>query len=156
LRAAEPPGHDSWDVTPAVKDGWIRGYGKVFTQIWDQVGAALRELLAPVAEVGVTGPERLRKRFPLGRTGGGASKGPSAFHFREFEAELRGDIWRFSGRVEPELGARPWHVTLELHSVGEDGSHVADVPIASLSVEPSNVAVDLLRGQVQLAAPIGV
>jgi len=156
LRASEPPGHDSWEVTPAIKDGWVRGCGQVFSRIWDQVNAALRELLAPVVEVGVAGPERLRKRFPLGRTGGAGDKGPSPFHFREFEAQLRGDTWRFAGRIEPELGARAWHVTLELHSVGEDGSHVADVPVASLQVEPKTVTVDILRGQVQLSAPLGV
>lgn len=156
LRASEPPGHDRWEVTPAIKDGWVRGYGKVFPRIWDQVNAALRELLAPVAEVGVTGPERLRKRFPLGRTGAPGGKGPSAFHFREFQAQLRGETWHFAGRIEPELGARAWEVTLELHSVGEDGSHVADVPIAALHVTPSEVTVDILAGQAQLSAPLGV
>ncbi|HLT36311.1 MAG TPA: hypothetical protein VK034_08495, partial [Enhygromyxa sp.] len=155
LRAAEPPGHDTWEVTPAIKDGWVRGYGRVFPSLWDQVSAALRELLAPVVEVGVSGPDRLRKRFPLGRIGG-STKEPSAFHFREFEARLHGDTWHFTGRIEPEFGARPWLVTLELHSVGEDGSHVAEVPIASLRVEPSDVSVDVIRGQAQLSAPLGV
>jgi hypothetical protein len=155
LRAAEPPGHDTWEVTPTIKDEWVRGYSGVFKSLWDQVHAALKGLLAPVVEVGASGPERLRKRFPLGRTGG-ADKGPSAFHFREFDARLIDDCWHFTGRIEPELGARAWDVIVELHSVGEDGSPIADVPIAALRVEPASVAVELIGGQAQLSAPLGV
>ncbi|KIG19266.1 hypothetical protein DB30_03822 [Enhygromyxa salina] len=155
LRDAEPPGHDSWHATPAVKDMWTRGYGQVFSRLWDGVGAALRELLAPVAAAGVQGPERLRKRFALGRTGRSASKGPSAFHFREFQAQLDGDIWRFAGTIEPDLGARPWRATLCLHHVGEDGAPVGELAIATLHTEPE-LPVDLHGGNAEVEVPLGV
>ncbi len=155
LRDAEPPGHDCWHVTPAIKDAWIRGGGQVFVRLWDSVHAALRELLAPVVESGVQGPERLRKRFPLGRSGAAGGKGPSAFHFREFAAEFIDEGWRFSGSIEPELGARPWHVSLSLHHLGEDGARVRDLAIAELETEPK-LAVELRGGVAEIDVPLGV
>lgn len=155
LRDAEPPGHDTWHATPAVKDAWTRGYGRVFTRLWDDVHAALRELLAPVVEVGVEGPERLRKRFPLGRTGRASSKGPSAFHFREFDANRSDETWRFSGTIEPELGARPWHVRVSLHHLGEDRAAVRELAIASLTTEPE-LPVDYREGAAEIDVPLGV
>ena len=155
LRDAEPPGHDTWHATPAIKDAWSRGYGRVFTRLWDDVHAALRELLAPVVEVGVEGPERLRKRFPLGRTGRTSSKGPSAFHFREFDATRGDETWRFSGTIEPELGARPWHVRVSLHHVGEDRAAVRGLAIASLTTEPK-LPVNYREGAAEIDVPLGV
>ncbi len=154
LRDAEPPGHDTWHATPAIKDGWTRGAGQVFHRLWDAVFAALRELLAPVVELGPRGPERLRKRFPLGRSGRAVDKGPSAFHFREFEAALVDEAWRFRGVVEPELGARPWHVSISLHHLGEDGARVRDLPIARLQTEPS-LPVELRNGAAEIDVPLG-
>jgi hypothetical protein len=156
LRDAEPPGHDTWHVTPSIKEGWQRGYGQVFPRIWDQVHAALTGLLAPVIEAGVVGPERLRKRFPLGRTGRPSDKGPSAFHFREFQADFVEDEWRFRGTIEPELGGRSWRATISLHHLGEDGSAVASLPITELAVEPEQVRYALIEGRAEIQVPLGV
>lgn len=155
LRDAEPPGHDTWHVTPALRDNWVRGYGQVFARLWDAVHSALRELLAPVVEMGVQGPERLRKRFPLGRVGASSGKGPSAFHFREFEAELVDHAWRFTGAIEPEVGARPWRVMISLHHLGEDGSRVRDLPIEHLQTEP-RLTVELHEHAAEIEVPLGV
>lgn len=156
LRDAEPPGHDDWDATPAIKDGWQRGYRQVITRIWDQVHAALIGLLAPVVQAGVVGPERLRKRFALGRTGRPSDKGPSAFHFREFEAEFVEDEWRFRGTIEPELGGRSWRATISLHHLGEDGNAVASLPITDLAVEPEQVRHAVVEGRAEIEVPLGI
>ncbi|MCA9701157.1 MAG: hypothetical protein KC431_26790, partial [Myxococcales bacterium] len=155
LRDAEPPGHDTWHVTPALKDGWLRGSGQVFVRLWDSVLAALRQMLAPVVEVGVEGPERLRKRFPLGRRGRTGDKGPSAFHFREFDATLSAEAWRFTGTVEPELGGRPWRVQIGLHHLGEDGARVRELAIASFETEPK-LPIERVAGAVAVEVPLGI
>ena len=146
LRASEPPGHDRWEVTPALRDGWQRGYASVIPQLWDRVARALRELLAPVAEVGAPGPERLRKRFALGRSGGSKSSSSGPFSVRELAAELVEGRWSFSGRVQPRRRAQAWQATIELHSCGEDGSAVEQLDIAELWLEPV-VEFELLEGR---------
>src|SRR5690606_5645898 len=69
LRAAEPPGHDEWISTPALKEGWHQGYAKALTQLDNRINETLRELLAPALEHGSAGPDLLRKRFPFGAKG---------------------------------------------------------------------------------------
>lgn len=155
LRDAEPPGHDAWSVTPAIKDGWTRGAGQVLARLWDAVHAALRQLLAPPIQAGVEGPARLRKRFPLGRSGRPSSSAEAVFALRDFGAQLVDDVWRFHGTITPELDAEPWRVELSLHHLGEDGSHVRALAIESLATEPP---VDVVvRGElVEIAVPLGV
>ncbi|EDM81680.1 hypothetical protein PPSIR1_22224 [Plesiocystis pacifica SIR-1] len=155
LRDAEPPGHDAWGVTPALKDGWLRGSGQVFVRLWDSVQAALRQLLAPPVEAGVEGPERLRKRFPLGRTGRASSASQTIFALRDFDARLDDEVWRFHGTITPELDARPWRVALSLHHLAEDGSHARPLAIESLTTEPP-LAIVHREDTIEVAVPLGV
>ena len=76
LRDAEPPGHDEWMSTAALKDAWKPGYAKALEQLKDRITRELRELLVPKPSHGSRGPERLQKRFPIGRRG--TSKGSQA------------------------------------------------------------------------------
>ena len=98
LRDAEPPGHDEWMSTAALKDAWKPGYAKALEQLKDRITRELRELLVPKPSHGSRGPERLQKRFPIGRRG--TSEGePSAFRFADLGASFNGTRWEVSGTV---------------------------------------------------------
>ncbi|NVB39847.1 hypothetical protein G6O69_18535 [Pseudenhygromyxa sp. WMMC2535] len=155
LRDAEPPGHDAWEVTPTIKDNWLRGSGQVFVHLWGSVHTALRQLLMPPVQAGVEGPERLRKRFPLGRAGRASSASRDLFALRDFEASLVDEAWRFYGSVTTELDAQPWRVEFSLHHLAEDGSHARDLAIESLETEPPLPLTQ--RGEaVEVTVPLGV
>jgi hypothetical protein len=74
LRAAEPPGHDRWESTATLKAEYERGYAKALEQFDKQVSAALKAIVVAQPKHGQRGPERLRRRFPIGVTGGGGAR----------------------------------------------------------------------------------
>lgn len=153
LRASEPPGHDRWEVTPAVRDGWMRGYASVMPQVWERVGEALRQLLAPVSSVGAPGPDKLRKRFALGRSGASTGAGAGPLTLREVEARLEDGHWSFSGRIGSRRRNQAQIVTFELHSCGEEG-RAEQVEITALSIEPE-LPLELVEGRVRVELPAG-
>jgi len=154
LRAAEPPGHDDWQNTAAVKDAYVKGYGKALQRLKDQVLHELREALAPSMGQAIEGPDRLRKRFPIG-TKGGDGGAPSAFLFDGLEASFDGERWEFRGALRPATPGRPWRATIRLHELGEDGRAVAAVPVATADTEGgvNHVSSD---GVVEVTAAQGV
>jgi hypothetical protein len=133
LRAAEPPGHDEWQTTGALKAEYKRGYKKALDSLHRQVHDTLRELVVPKPKHGTTGPDLLRKRFPIGRKGGKGSE-PSAFHFSGLTAHFRDRRWYFEGTVEPSIAAESWSCLVKLVELGEDGRAAAPVPIERLTV----------------------
>lgn len=127
LRAAEPPGHDEWQTTAALKAEYKRGYKKALDQLKARVNEALRELVVPSPKQGTTGPDLLRKRFPIGRKGGKGSEA-SAFHFSGLTAQFRERRWHFEGTVAPSIAADAWSCIIKLVELGEDGRAAADIP----------------------------
>jgi hypothetical protein len=155
LRAAEPPGHDDWISTPALADGYVRGYAKTLQILKDQIAHQLRDALAPSAAHGVEGPERLRRRFPIGRTGGEGTATPSVFLFEELDARFDGARWSFRGALRPAEPGRPWHASIRLHELGEDGRPLGAVPVARVEIE-ATVAFAVADGVVEIDAPADV
>lgn len=154
LRAAEPPGHDTWESTAALKADYKRGYAKALELMQQRVDDALRQIVVAQPRRGRQGPDRLRKMFPLGKRGG-TGGGPAAFQVRRMGAWLEGGRWRFRGEIFPSSTAAAWECTLRLTVSGEDGSDVE--PIAIERVETAVVAeVDLCNGvaTVQVTGPL--
>lgn len=153
LRRAEPPGHDDWDSTDALKEIYQRGYARALAELKDRVSVALRELLVPRADLGTRGPERLMKRFPFGARGqpGGA---PTSFLFSKLKGRLEHGVWRFEGGVEPSSAGGRWAARIKLSEVGDDGQQVSDVGIAALSAEQAKLRIE--AGVAYLEVPRGV
>jgi hypothetical protein len=133
LRAAEPPGHDEWDTTAALKADYQRGYAKALEVLRKRVDEALKAIVMTRPRQGRQGPDRLRRRFPLGQRGG-AGGGPSAFHFSGLTARFDGARWSFGGEIRPAIAAAHWECQVRLVAVGEDGSELQPVAIAEMRV----------------------
>lgn len=141
LRLAEPPGHDEWESSDALKETYQRGYAKALSDLKDRVTATLRELLVPRAELGTRGPERLMRRFPLGAQGRPAGT-PTEFHFGKFTARLADGTWRFSGDISPSRPGGRWRARIRLSEAGEDGAVLGEIPIAGLELSAGSVRLE--------------
>jgi len=135
LRAAEPPGHDAWESTAALKADYKRGYAKAIEQLQQRVDDALRQIVVAQPRRGRQGPDRLRKMFPLGKHGGSGS-GPAAFHVRKLSAWLEGGRWSFRGEVQPAFTMAAWECVLRLTVSGEDGADLEAVAIEQVATVP--------------------
>jgi len=138
LRDAEPPSHDDWEVTPRLKQAWIRGYATAIRQIWDRSKETLRRLVSPPIEERDEGPAGLRRLFPV--SGEGRGRGESSFRFGNLDAQLDGDVWSFRGEVEPaEPLEGAWQVRVDARVPDEGGTNqlvaTLDAPGASARVE---------------------
>lgn len=155
LRAAEPPGHDDWLATPAVKDLYIKGYARALQLLKDRVIAELRDVLAPTAGRGLRGPDRLRKRFPIGKRGGEGSA-PSAFHFHRFDARFDDGRWVFEGEIRPAAPGAAWCATIGLQELGDDGAAIASLAIAELRTDAraARTFVDVPTARIEAAAGV--
>ncbi|MBN1655096.1 MAG: hypothetical protein JXA30_15110 [Deltaproteobacteria bacterium] len=151
LRAAEPPGHDDWISTPALKQEFRRGYAKSIERLKDQVSEQLRKLLSTRPRVGTEGPDKLKKRFPIGIRGG-SEKEPSPFFFSRLEARFDGERWRFQGEIRPASLNIPWHAELRLQELGEDDKPVESVPIESLDTNGAPVICQIKEGCAHITA----
>jgi hypothetical protein len=131
LRDAEPPGHDEWEATPALKETWNRGYAKALETLKSRLTQALKDLIAPAPTVGTRGPELLQKRFPFGARGTPGSA-PTSFSFSNLKAGLHDGRWSFSGELAPTRGRGAWLAEIRLREVNDEGSVLREVPIAHL------------------------
>ncbi len=156
LRDAEPPGHDDWISTAALKESWKPGYAKALGQLKDRVATELRELLAPRPSYGARGPERLQRRFPVGKRGSGRTE-PVAFRFSDFNASFDGMRWRFAGTVRAEQrGKRPWQTVVSLRELGDGGAELGAVDISSIEVVPTDARATIEQGVVHIDAGTGI
>jgi len=140
LRAAEPPGHDDWEATASLKAEYQRGYAKALDQLKARVNDTLREVTSKKPHHGAEGPDRLRKRFPIGLRGS-AGSGPSTFHFAGLHARYEQGCWRFSGTVRPAVESASWSCAIRLVEVGEDGALVRELPIAQVEAHDAKATV---------------
>ena len=133
LRAAEPPGHDEWDATAVLKEEYQRGYGKALETMRRRVDEAVKALVVARPRQGRQGPDRLRRRFPLGQRGtpGGSA---SAFRFTGLDARFEAGRWWFTGEIRPAIAADRWACQVRLIAVGEDGNEVRGIPIATMQI----------------------
>jgi len=153
LRTAEPPGHDDWLATPAIKDEYVRGAQAELARLHDRVMAALREILGPTSRAGVRGPERLRKRLGIGgKSGRSAGAGPVAFS--SIDASFRDGRWHFEGEIRPRAQGVQWTAHVAVRQVGEDGGLGEDVPIARIELIAGRGEVELDRGRARMRSEL--
>jgi len=164
LRAAEPPGHDEWLVTPALKQGYKRGYAKALKRLQDRITEELRNVLVSRPTQGSKGPDKLQRRFPIGG-GGSSGGGPSAFYFSQLRARLDGEHWYVAGRIEPAECNIGWRARVSLHDAGEDHRALEPVAIASFTARSADStaatdsawqpSVELRDDMAFISAPVG-
>jgi len=65
LRSAEPPAHDRWILTPALKIGYARGAGKALLDLDERVRAQIRDLVGPIFKDVSDGPQALKDLLRL-------------------------------------------------------------------------------------------
>lgn len=154
LRAAEPPGHDDWIATATIKDDYIRGAGAALAQLHDKVMRELRAMLAPAAQSGVKGPDRLRRRLAVTpKPARDAEPGPVGFG--ALTASLRDGRWWFEGEIRPRRRAEHWTTQLAVRQVGEDGALGEDVEIATLELVAGTAVSAIERGRARIDAAKG-
>ena len=151
LRAAEPPGHDEWRATPALRQAYKRGGQVALERFHRTVTEELRLLLAPRLSQGTKGPTRLQKRFPIGPRGGQGST-TSSFRFSRLSARFDGLRWLFSGEVEPVERVPTWKAVVRLRELGDEATPLDTVPIEKLSVEEGHGTSELIDGEVHIHA----
>lgn len=66
LRTAEPPAHNTWELTEKIHREYARGTGAALARFKDRVRAALREALVPAVHNEPDGPRDLAALFKLG------------------------------------------------------------------------------------------
>ncbi|MEQ9498733.1 MAG: hypothetical protein RIT81_17780 [Deltaproteobacteria bacterium] len=155
LRDAEPPGHDEWHSTSALKEGWKLGYKKALDLLKERVTQELRDLLVPKPSAGSRGPERLQKRFPIGKRGT-RKVDDSPFNITGLAASFEGGRWTFAGTVQPTAATSgPWQASIGLRELGDRGARLEPVLIESLEVETAEVALAFDGEVVRIDAPAG-
>lgn len=133
LRLAEPPSHDRWESTQRLKDTYGRGYAKALSGLTSDIDDALRSLLTRPTKDGHEGPERLQKRFPIGKKGR-VKKRPMAFRIQGLRAGLGEDGWELGGVIEPVRPGHPWVASLEIAEVDEQGRQSDVIPLVNVKV----------------------
>ena len=134
LRMAEPPSHDRWESTPRLKAHYRPGYAKALKALSAQLDDALKGLLITTHVAGARGPERLQRRFPIGKAGPQES-GPTPFGIFRLDARPADGAWTFSGVIERKRGIGPWTVRVRLSEVDEAARRIDDVGIGSFLVD---------------------
>lgn len=157
LRLAEPPGHDEWEATNALKEGYQRGYSKALDLLFASIKQSLRKLLIATAETGTRAPDALLRRFPFGARGRPGSA-PTSFHFSRVGGQLDGRRWRFAGTVRPsETGGR-WSIVIGLNVLGDRGTRLDPVGIVRLELvdAPRGVTHTVREGRAFIEVPRGI
>lgn len=136
LRLAEPPSHDDFLSTQRLKETYRPGYKKALDDLKLCVDDVLRSLLFVAPDSGKKGPERLQRRFPIGKKGA-TDKRASAFRIHRLSATLGEDGWRFQGTVEPVVAGHAWHAEVRLAEVDERGERTDAIAVQSFDVDAS-------------------
>lgn len=121
LRSAEPPAHDDWNLTDAVRARYRQGGGARLKEL----ETAIRKALADICEENIpssqAGPTLLAKLLPVGRTGSTKKPPGPRFHVEYDHHEFSDGRWTVQGRVIRHRGAGDWHVTVMLALDAESG-----------------------------------
>ena len=107
FRAAEPPLHDDWEYTPAVKHSFKAGAKQRLNALWNSLQDKVFKLIDENVAVGARGPDLLAKLFPFGHS---VKKPPpkQATRTRITSTQYLGGKWRVEGivsRAEPNTKA---------------------------------------------------
>lgn len=131
LRAAEPPEHDNWEVTPDVSSSYARGYGKALADFKGEIRKAIREIVGrPVRDLS-DGPDALKELLRITPPVVDTTKRPkvkSAVGKPDDQGR-----WSVDVRVSLPDRATPWRFSPVLRFGTESG---AAIPVVWESLEP--------------------
>jgi hypothetical protein len=150
LTAAEPPQHDEWVRTETLANTYSRGFRTAVEGIKSDVTEILRGLVAPNVDRGMTGPQRLGKRFNIGNK----SRGGSSERESPSSQRVTGDTnisfdevythWSFDGEVEPlSDGNEIRAVTVSLIRMAEERATSDRLPVQNISSDKAGVSISL-------------
>ena len=137
LRAAEPPGHDRWEVTVGLKEQYRRGYKKALDQMRQKIDDQLKDLVVAQPAKGERGPDLLSRRFPLEpqrKQPPGSSRSKSPFSFSGLYAFREDGYWKFGGTVGPSVSNHSgWTAEITARLITEDGDTAEHVRLSRLT-----------------------
>lgn len=121
LRAAEPPAHDSWELTDGVRARYKAGGQARLGELRQQIGKAVADICEENKPRSARGPELLAKLLPVGKKAGRAKPPGPRFTIDFGEPTFSGVAWSLDGKVARHRGHGPWLVTLQLKLDAESG-----------------------------------
>jgi len=159
LRAAEPPEHKGWEVTPRLKETYKPGYKRLLSDIDAKVKEALRDLVSEKPPSGTDGPRLLVRLFPVG--GNKIGEGREKFKVKDLSARLEQGTWAFSGTIIAVRDSPgPWSAQIDLRFRGEDPTDTVSAVVRKLkaySTPASKVpSVSIDSGIAMVSVPAGV
>lgn len=152
LRAAEPPEHDNWEVTPDVSGSYARGYGKALNDFKAEVRKAIREVVGrPIRDLS-DGPDALKELLRISPPAADTTKRP-----RVKSAVGKPDAtgrWSVDVRVSLPDSPSPWRFSPVLRFGTESGAAIPVVweelvPQAKCSVTGDVINADLRAREVR-------
>lgn len=153
LQTAEPPAHDRWTPTPRLRETYRRGWKVALDRLKTDVEEAIRKHIVAARETDDRGPDRLRRLFRTGVTGGGRSE--SEFHFRQLDAHLEAGAWHFRAQVRRNTKTEaPWTTVVDLEFPEERGRARAGGTLMQADVDVGTCAV--IAGRAHISAPADV
>ena len=120
LRAAEPPAHDDWLLTDAVKARYKPGGGARIQELWPRIRTAIGEMCEDHVPPSAVGPPLLANFFPLGKSGR-PSPGRPSFNVTFGDTAFQDGQWTVEGRVRRTSGEGVWKVAGRLFRDAETG-----------------------------------
>lgn len=121
LRAAEPPAHDNWEVTPDVSGSYARGYGKALTDFKAEVRKAIKDVVSRPTRDLSDGPDALKELLRISLPGD-TTKRPKVKSARgKPDAEGR---WSVDVRVSLPARSTPWRFSPVLRFGTDSGAAI--------------------------------
>lgn len=121
LRAAEPPAHDDWQLTDAVRARYRQGGGARLGELQTAVKKALADMCEENVPSSQQGPALLARLLPMGRKTGNVKPPGPQFHVQFDHHQFTGGAWNVRGRVVRHRGSGDWHTTVTLALDAESG-----------------------------------
>ena len=115
FRSAEPPLHNDWEYTEAVKHSYKPGAKAKLSTLWAELQTKVFLMIEEDVTPAEKGPELLSKMFPIGHST--KTKPPKRrIHTEILSHDYLGGKWKITGEVNhhPEDGAqaRPWQARI--------------------------------------------
>lgn len=161
LRAAEPPEHKNWVVTPKLKVTYKRGYKQLLDELRQRVKDVLKDLVSAKPQEGTDGPRLLMKLFPLGDKSNLPSSPRNPITLKNPDAKFVNGRWEFSGRLAVRSdNSKKWQAALDLRFQAEDASDssggVIDTFVIDKNAEAKGVETKVENGVGVLRGPASV
>jgi hypothetical protein len=152
FRLAEPPLHNSWEYTDAIRDQYARGGGRSLKTLAATAQDEMFNLVEEDLDRRKLGPQLLARQFPFG--GDGSKKQRKQIKAEITKSEFRDPYWIVEGCFEnAHTDDKDWRVTLVFFASAETGRG-DPMAISKLRLGPSAKFV-LRDGRAEITAEPG-